>query len=147
MKMKKIFYYVLPLMLLVATGFSSCNKENKEVTIGKVAVTEDEAEIKFDSLSHDYGNVLVDTTTAYDFVFHNIGATTLHLESVVPTCGCTKVKWPHGGIEPGEGAIITAIYDSHGRKPGHFNKSIRVYSNGKTRFFRLSISGEIVEEL
>ena len=144
--MKKFFYIALPLMLLMATGIASCSKEIKEGTIGKVAVTEDEAEIKFDSLSHDYGNVLVDTTTSYDFVFHNIGATTLYLESVVPGCGCTRVKWPHGGIEPGEGAVITAIYYSHGRKPGHFQKSIRVYSNGKTKFCRLSISGEIVEE-
>lgn len=143
--MKKIAYFALPLMLFVAAGLGSCNKESKKAVLEKVAVTEDEAEIKFDTLSHDFGDVLIDTLTSYDFVFHNIGATTLYLESVVPGCGCTKVKWPHGGIEPGDPAVITATYDSHGRKPGHFQKSIRVYSNGKTRFLRLIISGDMVE--
>ena len=143
--MRKIFYFALPLMLITA-ALASCNKGNKQVTLSKVAVTEDEAEIKFDSLSYNFGDILTDTLTSYDFVFHNIGATTLYLESVVPGCGCTKVKWPHGGIEPGEPAVITAIYDSHGRKPGHFQKSIRVYSNAKTRFVRLSISGDIIAD-
>lgn len=139
-EMKQLIYLALPLLILVAAGFVGCDK-----TPGKVAVTEDEAEIKFDTLSHDYGNVLLDTVTSYDFVFHNIGATPLYLESVVPGCGCTSVKWTHGGIDPGESGVITAIYNSHGRRPGHFKKSIRVYSNAKTRFLRLSISGDMVD--
>ena len=143
--MKKIAYFALPLMLFVAAGLGSCNKESKKAVLEKVAVTEDEAEIKFDSLSYDFGDVLIDTLSSYDFVFHNIGATTLHLESVVPSCGCTGVKWPHGGIEPGDPAVITVTYDSHGRMPGHFQKSIRVYSNAKTRFLRLTISGDLIE--
>jgi hypothetical protein len=132
-------------MLFVAAGLGSCNKESKKAVLEKVAVTEDEAEIKFDTLSHDFGNVLIDTLTSYDFVFHNIGATTLHIETVIPSCGCTDVDWPRGGIEPGDPAVITVTYNSHGRNPGHFQKTIRVYSDGKTRFQRLNISGEMVE--
>ena len=141
-----IFRLTLPLMVVMAVGLGSCKKSRSlEVSIAKVDVTEDVAEIKFDTLSHDYGEILPDTTTSYDFVFHNIGATTLRLDNVVPGCGCTKTTWPHGGIEPGDAAVITAIYDSHGRKPGHFQKSIRVYSNAKTSFLRLTISGNIVD--
>ena len=140
-----LFRLSLPLMFVAAVALGSCGKSgNKFSTLDKVEVTEDVAEIVFDTLSHDYGEVLPDTTTSYDFVFHNIGATTLYLDYVVPGCGCTSVKWPQGGIEPGEAGVITAIYDSNGREPGHFQKSIKVYSNAKTGFLRLSISGDIV---
>lgn len=140
MMRRQIFRLTLPLLLLATAVLGSCNKANS-----RMDVTEDKAEIVFDSLSYDFGEVLPDTLTSYDFVFHNIGATTLHLTSVVPSCGCTKTKWPKGGIEPGEAGVITAVYDSHGSMSGHFSKSIRVYSNAKTSFCRLSISGDIAE--
>ena len=142
---RSIFHFVLLLTIVAAVALPSCKNGSGEVTYSKVDVTEDVAEIVFDTLSHNYGDVLPDTTTSFDFVFHNIGATPLHLESVIPSCGCTKVQWPMGSIEPGEAGVVTAIYDSYGRKSGHFDKSIRVYSNAKTRFVRLSISGDIVE--
>ena len=145
--MKKIFYFAMPLMLFTAVIYGSCSsKDSKQATLSKVAVTEDEAEIKFDTLSHDYGKILLDTLTSYDFVFHNIGATTLHIKSVEVSCSCTKVQWPKGGIEPGESAVITAIYDTHNRRPGYFQKSIRIYSNAKTSFCRLNISGEVISD-
>lgn len=132
--------HILPL-LFVAILMAACGKGN-----GKVAVTEDAAEIQFDTLSHDYGTILPDTMTSYDFVFHNIGATPLYVESVIPSCGCTKVLYPQGGIEPGESAAIQVIYDSHNRRPGHFKRSVKVYSNAKTGFLRLVITGDIAEK-
>ena len=141
MMRRQIFRLTLPLLLLATAVLGSCNKANS-----RMEVTEDKAEIVFDTLSYDFGEVLPDTLTSCEFVFHNIGATPLYLESVIPGCGCTKTEWPRGGIEPGEAGVIKAIYDSHGRDPGHFNKSIRVYSNAKTGFLRLSISGNIVEK-
>lgn len=143
---RMIFRLALPLMLLAAIVSASCSKDGGKLMVNsKVEVTEDAAEIVFDSLSHNYGDILPDTTASYDFVFHNIGATPLKLDKVVPGCGCTKTSWPHGTIDPGDAGVITAVYDSHGRGTGHFNKSIRVYSNAKTGFLRLSICGNIVE--
>lgn len=133
-------HYVLSL-LLMAVLLTACAKANQ-----KVAVTEDAAEIKFDTLVYDYGTILPDTTTTCEFVFHNIGATPLYIESVIPSCGCTKALFPHGGIEPGEAGVITTIYDSHNRRPGHFQRSLRVYSNAKTGFCRLTVTGDIAEK-
>lgn len=139
MMRRQTYRLILPLLVLAAAVLCSCNKNSR------MEVTEDKAEIVFDSLNYDFGEVLPDTLTSYDFVFHNIGATTLHLTSVVTSCGCTKTTWPKGGIESGEAGVITAVYDSHGSMPGHFSKSIRVYSNAKTSFCRLSISGDVAE--
>ena len=133
-----IFIAFLSLLLAVVTG--SCGRR------GTVAVTESEAEMKFDTLSHDFGLVAMDTTVRYEFVFHNIGATPLRLTEVASSCGCTLVDYPRGSVEPGEQASITAVYDSHNRPAGHFQKSNRVRSNAKTSFLRLSISGDVVDE-
>ena len=138
--MKRLFlYFTLP-AILTAVLLSACDN-----ALRKVEVTESKAEIVFDTLSHDFGNVLPDTTVSFGFVFHNIGATPLHLESVVPGCHCTKTEWPKGGIEPGEAGVITVIYDTHGLT-GHFAKSIKVYSNAKSSFLRLSVSGDVVDD-
>ena len=137
--MKRLFlYFTLP-AILTAVLLSACDN-----ALRKVEVTESKAEIVFDTLSHDFGNVLPDTTVSFGFVFHNIGATPLHLESVVPGCHCTKTEWPKGGIEPGEAGVITVIYDTHGSTGGHFQKSIKVYSNAKSGFLRLAVSGDVV---
>lgn len=132
-----IFMMLLP---VVAIMFYACGNN------GKVAVTEDEAEIQFDSLSHDYGFIPQDTVSVYEFVFYNIGATPLHLEYVAPSCGCVLVDYPKGSIEPGEKGSIIAKYNTHNRRPGHFNKSIRVYSNAKTSFVRLKVTGVVGEK-
>ena len=135
---KRISYMcVLALLLVALTNSCSCD--------GKVKVTEAAAEIQFDTLCHDFGVVPKDSSVSYAFVFHNIGATPLHLTEVVSSCGCTLVDYPRGSVEPGEQASITAVYDSHNRPSGHFQKSIRVRSNAKTSFLRLSISGNVVE--
>lgn len=137
--MMKGLVYTLLLPLLLAVVVTSCSCE------GKVKVTENEAEIRFDTLSHDFGIVAKDTTVSYAFVFHNIGATPLRLTEVVSSCGCTLVDYPRGSVDPGERASITAVYDSHNRPTGHFQKSISVRSTAKTSFVRLSVSGNVVE--
>ncbi len=119
---------------------SACGKSSQ-----KVEVTEDSAEIQFDTLSHDFGTIPPDTKVSYDFVFHNVGATLLHLWSVRPTCSCTTVNYPKGSIEPGETAAITVTYSSHSNAPGHFSRSINVDCNAKTGFVRLHVSGEVGE--
>ena len=134
---RKVCVFFLSLLLAVVTG--SCRRD------AKVAVTENEAEILFDTLSHDFGLVPKDSSVSYQFVFHNIGATPLRLTEVTSSCGCTLVDYPRGSVDPGEQASITAVYDSHDSQKGYFQKSIRVRSNAKTSFLRLSISGTVVE--
>lgn len=132
--------FIVMLLALGTAMFHACGNN------GKVAVTEDEAEIKFDTVAHDYGVIPKDSVAHFDYVFHNIGATPLQLKRVSPSCGCIKVEYPQGSIEPGEQGVITASYDTHNRRPGHFSKSIRVFSNAKTHFVRLIVTGNVGEE-
>ena len=142
MTRRKLSLRALPwLLLLLAAVMTACSSGSN-----KAEITEDEAEIKFDTLAHDYGLMPQDSAVTYEFVFHNIGATPLHLMSVMPTCGCVSVDYPQGSIEPGDAASISATYNTSGRQPGHFNKAIRVYSNAKTKFVRLAVTGTVPEK-
>lgn len=134
------YIQIVVLCLLTAMITEACGDRKT------VAVTESEAEIKFDTLSHDFGLVPQDTSVCFDFIFHNIGATPLHLTEVASSCGCTLVNYPRGSVDPGERASISVTYDSHDVQSGHFLKTIRIRSNAKTSFLRLSIRGEVVDE-
>ena len=134
-KAKKLF--IVTLLTLVTAMFHACGNN------GKVTVTEDEAEIKFDTVSHDFGVIPKDTTVRFEYQFSNVGATPLRLHTVVASCGCVGVTYPHGSIEPGEKGIVTATYDTHDRRSGRFSKSINIYSNAKTDYVRLTVSGKV----
>ena len=109
----------------------------------KVAVTESEAEIRFDTIAHDFGDIPMGERREYEFVFHNIGSKPLVIQKVTPTCGCIKETHTVRPVMPGCSGRITAVYEEKYPVPGHFHKGLGVHSNGKTRFVRLKVSGEI----
>ncbi len=99
--------------------------------------------IKFDEISHNFGNVTEGEIAKYEFRFTNTGTEPLVLTNVQASCGCTTPKWPREPIAPGQSAVITAEYNSNGR-PGSFTKNIFVKSNGGD--VTLTISGMVVKE-
>lgn len=99
--------------------------------------------IKFDEISHNFGNVTEGEIAKYEFRFTNTGAEPLVLTNVQASCGCTTPKWPREPIAPGQSAVITAEYNSNGR-PGSFTKNIFVKSNGGD--VTLTISGMVIKE-
>jgi hypothetical protein len=101
------------------------------------------AEIKFENLSHSFGNVIEGQIATHEFVFTNTGTEPLTLTNVRASCGCTTPKWPRETIEPGKTAVIRAEYNSAGR-PGTFSKNIFVTSNAGEA--TLTISGNVVKE-
>jgi hypothetical protein len=77
--------------------------------------------------------------------FTNKGTKALHIKKVVASCGCTKVKYPHGNIAPGDRGEIEVTFDA--AMLGSFNKYIEVFTNaGKEPEF-LSFQGRVVTEV
>lgn len=99
--------------------------------------------IKFEDISHNFGNVIEGEIAKYEFKFTNTGAEPLVLTNVQASCGCTTPKWPREPLAPGQSAVISAEYNSNGR-PGSFTKNIFVKSNGGD--VTLTISGMVVKE-
>lgn len=102
-----------------------------------------QAEITFDKLEHDYGEVKQNGNGVCEFTYTNTGSVPLVLSKVRSSCGCTVPKWSKEPLMPGQSASITVKYNTS--SVGPINKSITVESNAKTSRVRLMIKGKVVK--
>lgn len=101
-----------------------------------------QAEIKFDKLSNDFGTFSSkDPIHKTTFTFTNTGKAPLIINQVVASCGCTVPKYDKRPIAPGQKGAIEVVYNGKDRFPGKFKKTITVRTNGKTEMTRLYIEG------
>lgn len=89
----------------------------------------------------DYGVIEYDSDGNREFKFKNTGKEPLIIYSATGSCGCTVPTWPKEPIKPGETAAIKVHYDT--KRPGSFEKSVTVSSNGKTPSRTLKIKGTV----
>ena len=102
------------------------------------------AEITFESLEHDYGNIYKGDNGECEFVFKNTGKAPLQITNARASCGCTVPSWPREPIAPGKKSIIRVKYDTN--RLGTINKSITVTSNAVNNGVILHIKGNISEK-
>ena len=119
--MKKIFY--LTLFFCFGISFSLLAQQPNTPP----APTGNEAEIKFDKTTHDYGNILKGDDGNCEFRFTNVGKSDLILTNVRSSCGCTVPVWPKEPIAPGESSVIKVRYNT--MRIGMISKSVTVESN------------------
>ncbi|PTN08727.1 DUF1573 domain-containing protein [Mangrovibacterium marinum] len=102
-----------------------------------------QAKIVFETTEHDFGTFKeAEGPQSYNFAFVNQGATPLILNNVQASCGCTTPEWTKKPIAPGEKGFIKVSYNPANR-PGPFNKSITVSSNGEVPRTVLRIKGTV----
>ena len=127
--MKKILYLT---MLLFAFTLNTNAQEN--------------AEIKFDKVLHDFGKFSEDTPVQEcTFTFTNVGKAPLIINQAVASCGCTIPSYSKQPIAPGQKGEIKVQYNGKGKFPGHFKKTITVRTNGVPEMTRLNIEGDMTE--
>lgn len=102
------------------------------------------ATITFSEKKHDFGEINETDGKAYHvFEFTNSGKSTLVIQRVTASCGCTTPEWTKTPIEPGKKGNVTVAYRPLGR-PGTFVKTISVYSNASNELEQLTISGNVI---
>lgn len=115
--------------------------------ISPALAEEPQAEIKFDKLTHDFGQFTEENSlVSCVFTFTNVGDAPLVITQCVATCGCTVPTYSDKPIEPGKTGQIKVTYNGKGRVFGPVSKVITVMTNAKTKITRLSIKGEMVEK-
>lgn len=102
-----------------------------------------QAVINFSTRAHDFGNVKeVNGTVSYNFEFTNSGKAPIIVKNVESSCGCTSPEWTKQPILPGKTGFVKATFDPKDR-PGHFDKTITVFSNTTTPVVELKIAGTV----
>ena len=103
--MKKVF----SLLIVMAFVFSAAAQDANADKPKKVK----EPEITFESLVHDYGEIMQGDNGTCEFVFKNTGKADLILTNCRSSCGCTVPEWPKDPIAPGKKAVIKVKYNTN----------------------------------
>jgi len=101
------------------------------------------AKIAFESEVHDFGKVKeAGGTVSYKFEFTNIGGSPLVINDVKASCGCTTPEYTQKPVMPGRKGYVRVIFNPSNR-PGTFNKSIVVRTNGVESVIVLRVKGDV----
>ena len=133
----------------MAASMSLQAAEPQKTTVNVTTTqTEKRAEIKFETLNHDFGTFSAnDPVVKCVFKFTNVGDAPLIINQAIASCGCTVPTYTKEPVKPGESGQIEVTYNGKGKFPGRFTKNITVRTNGKeTATVRLTITGEMKEE-
>lgn len=139
----------LLILSLMAASMSLQAAEPQKTTVNVTQTqTEKRAEIKFETLNHDFGTFSAnDPVVKCVFKFTNVGDAPLIINQAIASCGCTVPTYTKEPVKPGESGQIEVTYNGKGKFPGRFTKNITVRTNGKeTATVRLTITGEMKEE-
>lgn len=125
--MKKIGFILLFAVLM--TGFTFAQKQPA---------------MEFEKTEHNFGTIKEEigaVTTRFEF--KNTGDTPLVIQRVSSSCGCTTPSYTREPILPGKTGTVSAQYSTV-RRPGAFNKTIRVYTNVPDTVYVLTIKGSVI---
>lgn len=99
---------------------------------------------RFLSTNHDFGAFHEEDGLARcEFILVNDGTSPLTIISARATCGCTTPEYSRKPIAPGDTARVAVAYDPAGR-PGRFNKTVYVETDGVPSKSRLDIRGVVI---
>ena len=114
-------------MLTVSVAQAQTQKQKvstSEVKVTGATKAENYAEIKFDTLRHNFGKFSKnDPIVKCSFKFTNTGTAPLVIHQAFASCGCTVPTFTKEPIKPGEKGVIDVTYNGTDKFPGHFQKT------------------------
>jgi hypothetical protein len=144
--MKKIFLFVMLMVLGVTTSNAQETKKAKAPAEAKVATPKiDGAGMVFETETIDYGTIEHNANGDREFVFTNNGNKPLIISNAQGSCGCTVPTTPKEPIAPGAKGIIGVKYATD--RVGAFTKSVTVTSNADGQPTKvLTIKGTVLPD-
>lgn len=132
--MKKIISLVMILGVVASVFGQSDETKEKKIITG--------AEIEFEKLYFDFGEVKIGEVKEVTVTFTNIGKKPLILDEVISSCDCTEVTWTKSPIMPGQKGTITATYTAEDL--GLISKRVTVFSNAASYKVVLQLKGKVI---
>ncbi len=113
------------------------------VLMSSVALAQQKPEMDFKRTEHNFGIIKEEMgSVSTQFEFTNAGKSPLIIQRVSASCGCTTPSYTKEPVLPGKTGTISATYSTV-RRPGTFNKTIRVYTNVPDTVYVLTIKGNV----
>lgn len=103
-----------------------------------------QGKLVFKKTEHEFGDIEEEAGVAeVTFEFTNTGNAPIKVTYVKASCGCTTPTWSQEPIAPGKQGFIKAAYNPRNR-PGKFNKSIQVRTDGTPNQMVLYLRGNVI---
>ncbi len=135
-------HLLLTCIILIAAIAANAQKSKNKTD--PHAVIYEKAEIKFDTISHDFKEILEGQVATHVFIFYNIGKEPLIVSDAHAGCSCTVSDYTKEPIMPGKSGTVTVKYNTTGRM-GMFTKSLTITSNAfQSPVVTLTISGNVI---
>ncbi|MDY9918178.1 MULTISPECIES: DUF1573 domain-containing protein [Proteiniphilum] len=113
------------------------------VLMSSIAFAQQKPEMDFKRTEHNFGTIKEEMgSVSTQFEFTNTGKSPLIIQRVSASCGCTTPSYTKEPVLPGKKGTISATYSTV-RRPGTFNKTIRVYTNVPDTVYVLTIKGNV----
>jgi hypothetical protein len=100
--------------------------------------------IRFETDTHDFGDVKAGTKPRFAFKFTNLSDKPVALRNVKGGCVCTRPMWSEAPVNPGEQGEILVEFDSKKGKIGDFHKSVVVQTSASDQVDMVFIKGRVV---
>jgi hypothetical protein len=111
----------LLLATLMVIAYFGTNAQNNTTDITKV--------LKFTNDNYNMGTIAYGKPTEFNVDIENISSTSITLENVMVSCGCTTPKYTKGiVIAPGMHATVTLGFN--GSAVGNFSKNATLFFSG-----------------
>ena len=138
--MKKITL-LLFFFMFIASCMVAQNKPKKDADTPFIPKITTGAEIEFDKVAFDFGNLDIGEIKTGTFTYTNVGNKPLVLFDVTVSCDCTEVVWQKEPVMPGKQGVIKAVYTA--KTAGIISKQITVQSNAQTDRIKLQLKGNV----
>ena len=113
------------------------------VLVSGMAFAQQKPDMDFKRTEHNFGTIKEEIgSVSTQFEFTNTGKSPLIIQRVSTSCGCTTPSYTKEPVLPGKKGTISASYSTV-RRPGTFNKTIRVYTNVPDTVYVLTIKGTV----
>lgn len=143
--MKKLLTFLSAAIMVAAFVTTSCVRSGSGTHRNAPADTTGTAEITFQSMEHNFGQVKEGEKVGCIFTYKNTGDADLVLTAATASCGCTVPKYSRKPVAPGETGTIEAIFDTSGRE-GIQTKTVVVQSNAQNNLVILRIIAEVITD-
>ncbi len=98
----------------------------------------------FDQTTYDFGTIQeAKGPVSHVFRFTNTGDANLVIIDATAQCGCTRPEYSEKPIAPGKKGEVKVTYNP-ARRPGAFDKTVTIRTNGSPSKIRLKIKGNVV---
>ncbi len=118
------------------------NGKNRNVEERKIEIKKEGSKLIFNKEVINIGKKNRNEEVKAEFVYTNKGEKPVIINAVVPSCGCTLVKYKEGIVMPGESGIIEVELEK--KESGYNEKNVRVLTDEGVMPIKLTFRVEIL---